>query len=150
MSGKTRMPLTGQEHHFSITSTFAEVADVAERAGDLCATAGAVALSDSLRLCLAEALNNVVEHAYRGEANGKIDIDLTVSPESFAVTVTDAGEPMPGGTLPAGDIDMSYDDIDELPEGGFGWMLIRSEVDRLDYERRGDRNVLSLGKRADA
>ena len=37
-------------------------------------------------------------------------------------------------------------DPDNLPEGGFGWMLIRSEVDKLEYRRDDERNVLVMGK----
>lgn len=139
-----------QEYGFSITSTFAEVSDLAERAGDLCAKAGAGDLSDSLRLCLAEALNNVVEHAYCSARDRRIEVSLRLAAGGFDVSVTDSGAPMPGGELPAGQPDLDFGDLDNLPEGGFGWMLIRAEVDRLAYERRGDLNVLTMGKDANA
>lgn len=139
-----------QEHSFTIASTFADASDLAERAGVLCARAGAADLSDSLRLCLAEALNNVVEHAYSGDGSGQIDVTLKLGAGGFDVTVADGGAPMPGGVVPAGEPGMDRRDLERLPEGGFGWFLIRNEVDRLAYERRCGRNFLSMARVADA
>lgn len=141
------MPPELQEHHFKIASTFSEVADLAESAATICArTSGDSALADSLRLCLAEALNNVVEHAYQGEAGHEIDVTIGLRQGAFEVRIVDGGRPLPDGTIPAGVIDFDGIVFDELPEGGFGWMLIRNEVDFLSYERKDDRNVLTLGK----
>lgn len=140
-----------QEHHFKIASTFGEVADLAETAATICArTAGDEALADSLRLCLAEALNNVVEHAYQGEGGHEIDVTIGLRQGAFEVRIFDDGRPMPDSALPTGTVDFDALQLDDLPEGGFGWMLIRNEVDFLSYERRGDRNVLSLGKAQNA
>ena len=133
---------------FAISSTFEEVADVAERAAALCAERSAMesGLADSLRLCLAEALNNVVEHAYRGEGGNPIDVELSLGADGFAVRMTDLGTAMPDLTAPEGRPIADGLALEDLPEGGFGWMLIRSEVDRLDYRRCGDRNILELEK----
>lgn len=139
-----------EEHRFTIASTFAEVSDLAGRAARLCAGIGAGDLSDSLRLCLAEALNNVVEHAYRGAPDQRIEIVLHLAADRFDAVITDSGAPMPGGALPVTVVDLDPADPDRLPEGGFGWMLIRSEVDRLGYRRMGARNILTMGKTADA
>ena len=141
------MPPEMHEHRFKISSTFADVADLAESAATICArTSGDSVLADSLRLCLAEALNNVVEHAYQGEGGHEIDIKIGLRQGAFEVSIVDQGRPMPDGAIPAGIIDFDDIEFDELPEGGFGWMLIRNEVDFLSYERKDDRNVLSLGK----
>ena len=141
------MPPELQEHHFKIASTFGEAADLAENAATICArTSGDSALADSLRLCLAEALNNVVEHAYQGEGGHEIDVTIGLRKGAFEVIIIDDGRPMPDGAIPDGAIDFDAMEFDELPEGGFGWMLIRNEVDFLGYERRDNRNVLSLGK----
>ena len=139
-----------QQHRFTINPTFAEVSDLVTTAAELCARVMAGPLADSLRLCLAEALNNVVEHAYRDAADGRIDVTLKLAPDGFDATVTDTGVAMPGGAPPMGEVDWDITDLGTLPEGGFGWMLIRSEVDRLDYRRCGPLNILTMGKTADA
>ena len=136
------------EARFSITSSFEEVAKLAEEVGTLCGSRSGVdsETADAMRLCLAEALNNIVEHAYDG-ANGKpIFADVKFSTDRLEVVLVDEGKPMPAGHAPTGDYDPDLDDLDSLPEGGFGWMLIRSQMDEVDYDRREGCNVLRLMK----
>lgn len=95
-------------------------------------------------LVVAEVLNNIVEHAYEDRAGGDILLRLVFTTDRLAVEFTDFGRPMPCGTLPFGapvDLDVSEQD---LPEGGFGWFLIRSLAENLDYHHDGDRNRLTL------
>ena len=54
----------------------------------------------------------------------------------------DQGLPMPGGQPPPGQaagVDVA---VDDLPEGGFGWFLIRKLSQDLRYSRDGDTNRL--------
>lgn len=95
-----------------------------------------------VEIVLAEALNNVVEHAYSGQALGGIDLELSQHAGALAFTITDDGHPMPDGNLPQGkahDLSVATQD---LPEGGFGWFLIHELTDQLSYERKDGRNVL--------
>jgi len=101
---------------------------------------------DMLRLCLAEALNNIVEHAYAGAIGKPIFADVAFSDNGYEVLLIDEGKPMPGGNLPDGEFNFEVEDIENLPEGGFGWMLIRNEMDNVAYERRDGCNVLRLEK----
>lgn len=91
---------------------------------------------------LAEVLNNIVEHACAGAANGDIALTLTRDRNGLAVEVTDNGAPMPGGRLPKpcpARLDVGLDD---LPEGGFGWSVIRDLTVGLDYRRANGINRL--------
>ena len=136
------------EARFSITSSFENVSSLAEEVSVLCSNRPGVDsdTADLMRLCLAEALNNIVEHAYDG-ANGKpIFADVKFKPDSLEVLLIDEGKPMPAGQAPTGDYDPDLDDFENLPEGGFGWMLIRTQMDTVDYERRDGCNVLRLEK----
>lgn len=103
-------------------------------------------LSDGHRgtaeLVLAEALNNIVEHAY-GRPAGQISITLNLGPGNLTCRIEDTGKPMPGDALPAGDLRL-YDDTGAVAEGGFGWHLIRALSHDLDYRRAGGRNLLSF------
>lgn len=98
----------------------------------------------SLEIVLAEALNNIVEHAYAESDNGLIEIRLTQTSCGLACTIVDNGKMMPGGEPPLGlqaDLDC---DISDLPEGGFGWFLIRELAHELEYEHTNGRNRLSF------
>lgn len=93
-------------------------------------------------LVLAEALNNVAEHAY-GEEGGRVEVTLRQEPTGIRCLIVDAGRAMPGGTLPEGRLPTGAGPaLEDLPEGGFGWHLIRSLCVDLSYSRSGERNHL--------
>ncbi len=96
----------------------------------------------TMEIVLAEVLNNIVEHAY-SENPGEIEVALKLSFDSLAVTVVDHGLPMPGGDAPAGKL-KPIGDFDDLPEGGFGWHLIRTLSRELVYQRENGQNRLSF------
>lgn len=93
----------------------------------------------AVQIVLAEVLNNVVEHAY-AEFSGKIEIWVTLRDGYLFIRIMDDGLPMPGGDLPGGKMGRT----DDLPEGGFGWYLIRNLSHELTYQRDGKRNILGL------
>lgn len=94
----------------------------------------------SAEVVLAEVLNNIVEHAYSGRSG---DIQITFSPgrRGGHFQVVDDGLPMPGGFLPAGLLPTLEG---EVPEGGFGWHLIRSLAEDITYRREGGKNLLGF------
>ena len=93
-------------------------------------------------IVLAEALNNIVEHAY-ADAGGKIELTLQLHHAELVCQIEDKGRPMPGGSLPAGELQL-IEGQDNLPEGGFGWHLIRTLSHDLHYRRINGRNQLSF------
>lgn len=97
----------------------------------------------SISIVLAEALNNVVEHAFE-DVGGKL-ITLLIRPrgKSLLFEIRDKGRPMPTGRAPIGNHPMSeFNQFDALPEGGYGWYLIRELVQDLVYDRQNDENIL--------
>jgi serine/threonine-protein kinase RsbW len=76
-----------------------------------------------VELVLAEVLNNVAEHAYAG-GSGPVEVGLAPRPCGIACRIVDSGLAMPNGQLPRGTCHRSTPG--DLPEGGFGWHLIRS------------------------
>lgn len=95
-----------------------------------------------VELVFAEALNNIVEHAYGKLGPGIIELAARLDGHSLAVRVIDDGMPMPGGSVPPGQTHDLEVPIDRLPEGGFGWGMIRDLTDDLSYRRDGARNEL--------
>ena len=88
-------------------------------------------------IVLAEVFNNIVEHAYAG-LDGSIRVWLSLDDRGLTCRIEDEGRPMPGGQAPAG----CLPDPEDLPEGGFGWHLIRSLSTGLSYQRVGSVNRL--------
>jgi serine/threonine-protein kinase RsbW len=97
---------------------------------------------DAAQIVLAEALNNIVEHAY-AQMPGEIEVTLAVTDHGIQVDIIDFGLPMPGAILPQGDLPETGA-LADLPEGGFGWYLIRTLSQDLHYRRDGARNLLSF------
>lgn len=99
------------------------------------------------QLVLAEALNNIVEHAY-AQSPGEIELTLELSLQGLKCSIVDHGSPLPDGGLPAGRRPTALaapdGSVADLPEGGFGWHLIRTLSQDLNYRRVGADNLLTF------
>lgn len=105
---------------------------------------------DDVQIALAEAVNNVVEHAYSGREGGTILVECSLQDTLLLVEIQDAGHPFPGGKLPEGRPARLPEKREDLPEGGFGWYLIRELASDIKYNRVMDNNQLSLSFRIDS
>lgn len=85
-------------------------------------------------IVLAKALNNVAEHAYGMINAGFVTVTIALCRNGATIDILDAGAPLPALTPPN----------DSLPDGGFGWFLIRSLTSGLTYRRRAEHNHLRL------
>ncbi|WP_417603966.1 ATP-binding protein [Primorskyibacter flagellatus] len=100
--------------------------------------------TNNIELAMAEALNNVVEHSFRDRENGQILLSIMLLEDSFRISIRHDGTPMPGLRLPAGKPATIGNEIANLPEGGFGWFLIRSLIIDATYSHRENWNELVL------
>ena len=123
----------------SFRSTFAEIRSVLEvlMTQDAIKRLGSRVCHD-LELTLAEALNNVAEHAYDEAVPGLVSMAVTIGPGSVITEIRDYGRPFhqPEGS--------SEPRVVADAEGGRGLFLIRSLCQRVDHRRRGDENILTL------
>lgn len=95
-------------------------------------------------IVLAEALNNIAEHAYAANGTGEIRVTLCVAADRLTAEIVDHGAALPGLRLPDTALPCPGPALSCLPEGGFGWFLIRSLTRCLRYDRRGRENRLLL------
>jgi serine/threonine-protein kinase RsbW len=95
--------------------------------------------ADCCELVLAEAMNNIVEHAY-AESGGPVRLTLMRARRRVICRLLDRGQPLPGLTLPRGALPVS----DSPREGGYGWFLIHSLSQRLIYRRSAGTNRLFI------
>ncbi|GAB4388191.1 ATP-binding protein [Albidovulum sp.] len=96
----------------------------------------------TLQMALAEVLNNIVEHAYLDRGDGMIELHLRREGAALCCDVTDRGLPLAGLALPAGALPPTEGGAESLPEGGWGWALIRAVTTDLAYSRCGGANHL--------
>lgn len=92
-------------------------------------------------IVLAEVLNNVVEHSYGG-TSGPVELQVWLDRDGARFLVADAGTPLPGGRPPPAHAGVPCAEPAALPEGGFGWQLIRGLAEEIDYVSYPERNRL--------
>ncbi len=100
-----------------------------------------------VELCLVEAVNNAVEHAYENEAGHEVSVTASVDGGCLTLQVLDRGTPMDWDSVQKKRANASL-----LDEGGRGFMIMESYMDQVSYRQVGNENVLTLvkGTRADA
>lgn len=103
-------------------------------------------LRSSTLIVVSEVLNNVVEHAYADQI-GEVILTLLPIAGGIMFEICDYGRPMPDGRPPSGQLPQSG--ADGLPEGGFGWYLIRTLARDVRYARVGRLNRLSFALMAE-
>lgn len=97
-----------------------------------------------IEIALAEVVNNVVEHAYDGLFPGDVQVEACLDLSELTLHVTDRGHALPDGQLPEGKPADLSGVIDDLPEGGFGWFMIRTLTRDIRYNRDDGKNHLHL------
>lgn len=98
----------------------------------------------SVEVVLGEVLNNVVEHAYGQDEAGLVSMSCMPNGHVLRFRVEDEGAAFPQEQLPTGELPSCDGPLEALPEGGFGWYLVRNLAIDLDYRRMGGRNVLAF------
>jgi anti-sigma regulatory factor (Ser/Thr protein kinase) len=101
----------------------------------------------SLNLALEEALANIISYGYDDQDHHEIEIALVKDKATLTVTITDDGHEYdptlkidPDISLPA----------EERQIGGLGIFLIKKIMDKVEYQRKENRNHLILTKKIES
>lgn len=101
-------------------------------------------ISTKLNIVFDEVLNNIISYAYNDTKEHKIEIEIELSSYRLIVRFIDDGVPFNPLGIKAPDTNQSLED---RKEGGIGLHLVRSMVDGLSYQRKIDKNVMTLTKK---
>lgn len=96
--------------------------------------------------CLDEVLMNIVMHGGPEAQDSKISLnfcfkDMMVNSTEVNLTITDSGIPFNPLKFTPKELPKT---LDELFPGGLGVGIIQKMSDRLEYERKDNKNVLTL------
>ena len=97
----------------------------------------------NLNLVLEEAVSNVILYAYGEEKHKEISLMTNMSDGNLVFVLTDSGKEFDPTKVPDADITLS---AEEREIGGLGIFLIRQIMDKIDYQRIGEKNVLTMRK----
>ncbi|OPY72951.1 MAG: Serine-protein kinase RsbW [Syntrophorhabdus sp. PtaU1.Bin058] len=97
-----------------------------------------------LELCVVEAVNNVIKHAYDSEAGHAVAISITCSNNDMTFEISDSGKKMTG-QWPCS-LDFDSEDLCSIPEHGMGLFIIDSVMDEVTYRSDCDKNTLTMHK----
>jgi len=92
-----------------------------------------------LELAVNEACCNIIKHAYRGQRDQPINLEVEIYPNKVAVILHHLGEPFDPAKVPPPAFDGSR-------ESGFGVYIIDHSVDTVRYSRDRGRNCVALVK----
>lgn len=104
-----------------------------------------------VRLCVVEAVNNIIKHAYAMEANHPVEVTMTLGEERLRVELRDEGRAaeLPEGRLSetGGDAGEGGETQGQTPEKGYGLKIVTSIMENVHFERVGAQNLLRMEKR---
>jgi serine/threonine-protein kinase RsbW len=130
----------------TIESRFENAALVGVAVNRICREAGfSEQGAFEVELCVVEAVNNSIEHAYREEPGKEVVVELELNAQGLKVTVADTGRSLPAKMLPS--VRAAPDQRARLADGGRGLFIIRSMMDQVGYESASGKNVLSMSKK---
>ena len=99
---------------------------------------------DDIEICLIEALNNVIIHAYKGKINKNIDIKVRKEEMEVEIEICDKGKARLNFEKPK--LDFDPNDISTLPEGGMGLFIIEELMDSTYYKSEDGMNKFLMKK----
>lgn len=133
------------ELEINISSDYDEVVKVNEAVNDFLGKQGIEELiRNAFDICLTEALNNVIKHAYKEEKGKSIQVKVIKDVNFIEVNIIDEG--MPRTNLEIKKLEYDPNDLNSLPESGMGLFIIQQLMDELDYFSINGKNYFVLKK----
>jgi anti-sigma regulatory factor (Ser/Thr protein kinase) len=131
------------------TASFDNLDEIREFVGE---KARLVGFSDkeiyAIQLATDEASTNIIEHAYAGVEDGKIEIDCDIDNGELIIVMRDHGKPFNPSSVPEPNVKA---DLSDRQIGGLGMYLMRKLMDEVSYEISTETgNVLTMVKRKGA
>jgi sigma-B regulation protein RsbU (phosphoserine phosphatase) len=130
------------ERQIAIKNRLPEIATVNEKFEEFAEEFGVpLPIVMKFSLMFDDLLNNVISYAYKDDRDHEIEVRMELAGGRLIVTIADDGVPFNPLSVMAPRTDLA---LEEREIGGLGIHLVRNLVDEVSYQRRIDRNVLTL------
>jgi len=140
--------LSRRQITLAITSDLQNVPLIGLTVQRLCAV---IPLSDveshQIALCVVEAVNNAIVHAYGNEAGHEVEVIFGQYPDHLTLQICDTGMVMdPKHLKPQAASPFDFDPchLHSIPEKGLGLAIIRATMDEVTYTTSEGKNILTL------
>ena len=133
------------QQELMLTNDVDQVPQLNEFVDTVCEAVGFdMATTMQMNLAMEEAVVNVMNYAYPQGTTGDIHIVAAANDKRLKFVISDSGMPFDPTMRKEVDTTLS---AEERPIGGLGIHLITQLMDSINYERRDNKNVLTLRKK---
>lgn len=101
----------------------------------------------AIQTAVDEACSNIIDHAYRGEDKGEIQIKVSETSKDLKIVLRDQGEPFDPEDVPEPDLTSA---LEHRKERGLGIYFMQKLMDEVIFEfseKRGNKLTLVKNKR---
>ena len=136
--------MTEGTQSFKLKNNLAELNSLFQKLGTFCEQRGLSGRCQcEIDLVLEELFTNIISYGYEDDADHWIEITISHENEMIVVRIEDDGIPFNPVEYKAQDLDSP---LEERGIGGLGVHLTKHFTKDIVYERRGNKNVLTLRK----
>jgi len=137
------MKKTSKTLHLSIESKLSDVALVGHAVRGICAFSPLDAKAyGEMEVCVVEAVNNAISHAYRHEDGFRVETDITLHQDRISFEISDSGKTMQD--FAPHSLEFDPEETSSIPENGMGLFIIETIMDEVSYRSENGRNTLSF------
>ena len=101
-----------------------------------------------MTLVLDEFISNAINYGYKHEESSEIRVELGFKDMEITIRIEDSGEPFDPRQAPSPETHLSLTKR-KRQIGGMGIHLVKNMMDKISYERKNNKNILTLSKRMD-
>jgi sigma-B regulation protein RsbU (phosphoserine phosphatase) len=140
--------VAGEQLEMTIANQLSEIDRVNDSFNEFSEQCGIpMPVSLKVNMVFDELLANVITYAYADEEDHSIEIRVGCSQRQLSISISDDGVPFNPFTREDPDTTLS---LDERDIGGLGIHLVKKTMDETLYQRRHNRNIVTLIKNLDS
>ena len=138
-----RKEMASKTLHLSIESKLSDVALIGNAVRGVCACSPLSEESyGQMEVCVVEAVNNAIEHAYRQQVGFRVETEITLHPDRIMFEISDFGSPI--REFAPRTLEYDPEVIETIPENGMGLYIIETIMDEVSYRSENGKNTLSF------
>ena len=135
---------TDDTFELSLVNDLQEIGATAEKIDAFCEARGlSPQIAYAVNLSIDEILTNTISYGYDDDAEHRIDLTLRAEGDTLVVVIVDDGRSFDSSLAQEPDVEAT---LEERALGGLGLFLVQQMMDDMTYQRRDDRNVITLTK----